>query len=78
MRLAPVILAGALALAGCGPSDIASPGTFLSNFQPLDQEAAREITDDAITLSRFTPPMRTLLTDFVAAQQSVAEESGPA
>ena len=55
-------------------ADIASPGTFLSNFQPLDHEAARAITDDAITLSSFTAPMRGLLTDFVADEDG----AGPA
>ena len=55
-------------------ADIASPGTFLSNFQPLDHDAAAVITDDAVTLSCFTEPMRTLLTDFVAE----AEGAGPA
>jgi phosphoenolpyruvate carboxykinase (diphosphate) len=49
-------------------SDIASPGTFLSNWQPLDHDAAREITEDAISLSRFTEPMRDLLTGFVAEE----------
>ena len=48
-------------------ADVATPETFLSNFEPLDRDAARAITDDAITLSRFTEPMRDLLTGFVAS-----------
>jgi phosphoenolpyruvate carboxykinase (diphosphate) len=55
-------------------ADIASPGTFLSNWQPLDHDAAQLITDDAITLSQFTEPMRDLLTDFV----SDGGQAGPA
>ncbi|MFN2318417.1 MAG: hypothetical protein ABR500_01885 [Dermatophilaceae bacterium] len=54
-------------------ADIASPGTFLSNWQPLDHAAAQVITDDAITLSKFTEPMRNLLTEFVAD----ADGAGP-
>ncbi|MGA8046700.1 MAG: hypothetical protein WCA30_10610 [Dermatophilaceae bacterium] len=50
-------------------SDIAAAGTFLSNWQPLDRAAACEITDDAVMLSRFTPPMRERLTDFVAQDE---------
>lgn len=53
-------------------ADVATPGTFLSNFEPLDRAAAQAITDDAITLSQFTEPMSDLLTDFVAGS---AEES---
>ncbi|KAB7745690.1 hypothetical protein GA707_07250 [Nostocoides sp. F2B08] len=55
-------------------ADIAAAGTFLSNWQPLDRAAAREITDDAVMLSRFTPPMRERLTGFVAED----EEARPA
>ncbi|CCH74347.1 conserved hypothetical protein [Nostocoides australiense Ben110] len=47
-------------------ADIASPGTFLSNFQPLDVAAATELADDAIAVSQFTEPMRELITDFAA------------
>lgn len=45
-------------------ADIARPGTFLSNFEPLDRSAARAMRDDAISLSEFTVPMRRLITDF--------------
>lgn len=47
-------------------ADIARPGTFLSNFEPLDRSAARAMRDDAISLSEFTSPMRRLITDFAA------------
>lgn len=45
-------------------ADIASGDTFLSNFEPLDHAQAEAMCDDAIGLSEFTSPMRSLLTDF--------------
>ena len=44
--------------------DIASPGTFLSNFQPLTKADADEMRDDAVAFSKFTAPMRNLISDF--------------
>ncbi len=43
-------------------ADIASPGTFLSNFEPLTTEQAREIRADAVGFSQFTQPMQDLIT----------------
>ncbi|MCA0295126.1 MAG: hypothetical protein LCH96_07390 [Actinobacteria bacterium] len=48
-------------------ADIASPGTFLSNFQPLDHADAVEMVDDAVAFSQFTEPMAKLISDFAAA-----------
>jgi hypothetical protein len=42
-------------------ADIATPGTFISNFEPLDGGAARELVDDAIGFSAFTAPMQQLI-----------------
>jgi len=42
-------------------ADIAQPGTFISNFEPLDDAKARELVDDAIGFSAFTPPMQALI-----------------
>ena len=42
-------------------ADIATPGTFISNFEPLDADAARELVDDAIGFSAFTEPMQRLI-----------------
>ena len=50
-------------------TDVAQPGTFLSNFEPLDRDAARAMRDDAISLSEFTSPMRRLITDFAAGTE---------
>lgn len=53
-------------------ADIARPGTFLSNFEPLGHEDAVAMRDDAISLSQFTAPMRSLLTSFAAAGDAAA------
>ncbi len=41
--------------------DIASPGTFLSNFEPLDHDDAVRMRDDAVAFSQFTQPVRDLI-----------------
>ena len=42
-------------------ADIAGPGVFLSNFEPLTREDAVRMRDDAIGLSAFSAPMRELV-----------------
>lgn len=42
-------------------ADIAQPGTFISNFEPLDGDDARELVDGAIGFSAFTAPMQELI-----------------
>jgi hypothetical protein len=41
--------------------DISSPGTFLSNFEPLTRAAAIAMREDAVAFSAFTPPMAALI-----------------
>lgn len=41
--------------------DIAGPGVFLSNYEPLTREQAVEIVQDAVAFSQYTTPMRDLL-----------------
>lgn len=48
-------------------ADIASPGTFLSNFEPLDRSRVQEIVDHVVYFDRFTEPMKQLLTGFLEA-----------
>jgi hypothetical protein len=48
-------------------ADIASPGTFLSNYEPLTSEQVRSIVDHVVVFDRFTTPMRTLLEGYLAA-----------
>ncbi len=45
-------------------ADIAAPGTFLSNFEPLTVAQAREIVDEVVEFDAFTDPMKALLRQF--------------
>ncbi len=49
-------------------ADIATPGTFLSNFQPLTRADAIALRDDAVGFSQFTDPMRSLISSFADAE----------
>jgi hypothetical protein len=42
-------------------TDIATPGVFLSNYEPLTQTDARALMEDAIGFNAYTEPMRTLI-----------------
>ncbi|RMB57775.1 hypothetical protein [Tessaracoccus antarcticus] len=42
-------------------ADIASGGTFLSNFQPLTRDDAKKLVEDAIAFSKFSPPIQGLI-----------------
>lgn len=41
--------------------DLSRSGNFISNFEPLSYEKAREIVDDAIEFDKFSGPMEELL-----------------
>jgi hypothetical protein len=41
--------------------ELAQPGNFISNFEPLTQADACSIVDDAIGFSKFTAPMQALV-----------------
>ncbi len=41
--------------------DLSQPGNFISNFEPLSTDKAREIVDDAIEFDKFSGPMQKLL-----------------
>ncbi len=41
--------------------DISTPGTFLSNYEPLTREKAQELVNDAIGFSQFSEPMRHII-----------------
>lgn len=47
--------------------DIATAGTFLSNFEPLSVERARALVDHMVEFDRYTDPIKKLLEDFVKA-----------
>ncbi|GAB2477417.1 hypothetical protein GCM10027030_09760 [Luteococcus sediminum] len=44
--------------------DMAGDGSFISNFEPITRQRAREIVADAAGLSLFTEPMRQRIVDF--------------
>ncbi len=46
-------------------ADLSEAGVFLSNFEPLSYEQAREIVDHVVEFDRFTTPVKALLDDFV-------------
>ena len=57
-------------------ADIASPGTFLSNFEPLTVEQARGLVDHVVEFDRYTDPMKRLLEDFVSCNSVKQKLSG--
>jgi hypothetical protein len=46
-------------------ADLASPGTFISNFEPLDAKQAQELVDRVVEFDQFTAPMKNLIWNFV-------------
>lgn len=46
-------------------ADIAAPGTFLSNFEPLGREQVKALVEHVTELDRFSEPMRRLLLEFL-------------
>jgi len=46
-------------------SDLSSFGSFLSNYEPLGQEYAKDETEDAIRFGQYTEPMQDMVRDFV-------------
>ena len=47
-------------------ADMASSNVFISNFEPLNTDGARAIVDDLVEFDKYTPPMKQLLTEFLA------------
>ncbi len=42
-------------------ADLATPNTFISNFEPLTADDAQDMVEDVFNLVKFTPPMRKLI-----------------
>ncbi len=55
-------------------ADIAAPGTFLSNFEPLTRADAREMADDAVAFSAFSDPMQQLITAVASMKDGESPE----
>jgi len=47
-------------------ADMAAPGNFISNFEPLTLEAAKKMVDHVAEFDQYTDPMKTLISTFVA------------
>ncbi len=45
-------------------ADIASPGSFLSNYEPLTEAQVRAMTEHVVEFDRYTDPMKRLLEHF--------------
>ncbi|QGF22721.1 hypothetical protein [Raineyella fluvialis] len=54
--------------------DIAGLDTFLSNFQPLDHQDARDLRDDAVGFSTFSAPVQQL----ASGVADLADDASPA
>jgi phosphoenolpyruvate carboxykinase (diphosphate) len=50
--------------------DLATPGTFLSNFEPLTVEQARRLVDNVVEFDKYSEPMKRLLSDFAKDPQT--------
>jgi hypothetical protein len=51
-------------------ADIASPGLFCSNFEPLSVDDARAIVNRVVDFDQYSDPMKALLASFVAAPRT--------
>ncbi|MDZ7637233.1 MAG: hypothetical protein U5J83_03120 [Bryobacterales bacterium] len=51
-------------------ADIASPGTFLSNFEPLSVADARALVNRVLDFDAFTEPMKQLIAEHAANPQT--------
>ncbi len=51
-------------------ADLATPGTFISNFEPLTSEAGQALMDEVVEFDRYTAPMKELLSRFVSEQKT--------
>ena len=49
-------------------ADLASPGTFISNFEPLTVPQARKLVDHVVEFDKYTEPMKHLLEEFAAGR----------
>jgi len=49
--------------------DLAGKGNFISNFQPLDQENAKELVEKAISFSLYTQPMQDNISEMAESEE---------
>ena len=48
-------------------ADLASPGTFISNFEPITAEGCQALVDQVVDFDKYTEPMKRLLKHFAAS-----------
>ena len=51
-------------------ADLAGPGNFLSNFEPLTTADVQKMLDNVVAFDAFSDPMKKLLTGFVAERKT--------
>jgi len=56
-------------------ADMAGPGTFISNYEPLTHAQVRALVDHIVELDRYTDPMKRLLEDFAAGESRNGSEA---
>jgi phosphoenolpyruvate carboxykinase (diphosphate) len=49
-------------------ADMASPGTFLSNYEPLTYDQVQAMVDHVVEFDRYTEPMKRLLENFTGTE----------
>ncbi len=49
-------------------ADIASPGTFLSNYEPLTSDRVQAMVDHVVEFDKYTAPMKNLLESFTGTE----------
>ncbi len=54
--------------------DLAAPGTFISNFQPLTRDDALAMRDDAVAFSAFSDPMAQMISRFADTPEGQGPE----
>jgi len=57
-------------------SDMAGPGVFMSNYEPLEGTQARALVEHVVEFDRYTDPMKRLLGDFIAEVESSNGQAG--
>ena len=51
-------------------ADLAAPGNFISNFEPLTVLEARRLVDQVVDFDQYSEPMKNLIADFVKAPET--------
>ncbi|WRQ86100.1 hypothetical protein K1X11_014895 [Actomonas aquatica] len=58
--------------------DLAGPGNFISNFEPLTREDAKELVADAVNFDKWTAPVKKLIKEAATAPDGASYFVSPA